>query len=281
MARLNIEDCWWTDPRRSALAERLGGDALADGAVVRAWRLAQEFWKHGRALVPKNMFDLLKFGSHLIEVGLAEIREDGVYIRGSSAYLDWVAERREAAKRGGKKSAEKRSSKRQPKSKQTQPNAKQNEANANQTQPSVSGSFSVSDSNTKTEESIGVPAVADSHPAVSDKNLAKAEQAQKANQFVGSYVKAYQTRFPDSRPEDLNDGKVRGQILAWVKDYPLDRACQLIQVYFQMEAKWFGTKGYDFLTFRNNLNKIGQALDSGTDPDGHSVDWAKVFGDSP
>lgn len=105
----------------------------------------------------------------------------------------------------------------------------------------------------------------------------KEAQNQKARQFVGAYVKAYQAKFPDGRPEDLNDGKIRGQILNWIKEYPLDRACDLIQTYFQMDSKWFGTKGYDFLTFRNNLNKVGQALDSGADPDGNKINWEKVF----
>jgi len=89
-------------------------------------------------------------------------------------------------------------------------------------------------------------------------------------------VKAYQTRFPNQRPEDLNDGKTRGQILLWIKDYPLDRACELIQAYMQIDIAWFATKGYDFQTFRNNLQKIAQALDSGQSPSG--VDWNKVFG---
>lgn len=135
VARLNIEDCWWTDPRRTALAEALGNEPLADGTAIRAWRLAQEFWKHGRGLVPKAMFDMLKSGSNLVQVGLAEIRGDGVYIRGSSAYLDWIAERREAARLGGKKSAEARATK-------PQANANQNQPNLKQTQPSYSSSFS-------------------------------------------------------------------------------------------------------------------------------------------
>lgn len=134
----------------------------------------------------------------------------------------------------------------------------------------------------KEEESIGTAvAVASQSQALGlsgkeAKALAKADAAKKANRFAASYVKAYQTRFPGRRPEDLNDGKVRGQMLTWVKDYPLERACDLIQVYFQMDARWFETKGYDFLTFRNNLNKIGQALDSGMDPDGNAVNWSKV-----
>ena len=113
------------------------------------------------------------------------------------------------------------------------------------------------------------------------KALAKREAQSKAATFVGAYVKAYQTRFPEGRPEDLQDGKVRGQIMNWISGLPegeksLQRACQLVQVFFQMDTKWFATKGYDFLTFRNNLQKIGQALDSGKDPDGNAINWGEV-----
>lgn len=106
----------------------------------------------------------------------------------------------------------------------------------------------------------------------------KEEAKEKARAFVAAYVKAYQVKFPAGRPEDLSDGKVRGQILNWIKDYSLERAKQLIQVFFQMDNKWFQQKGYDFMTFRNNLNLIGQALDSGVDPSGSKIDWEYVFG---
>lgn len=273
MARINIEDCWWTDPRRSALIRTLGDEELADGVVSKAWRVAQEFWKHGRKLVPKSIFETLRHADKLLGVGLAEIRGDDVYIRGSSAYLEWIAEKREAGRKGGLAKARKRK----------QPVA--DASKGKQTLPSASYSSSSSGSNTQNEESIGA-ADAAALPSVSEKNLglgrspergtAKAETAIKANRFVGAYVKAYQTRFPDRRPEDLNDGKVKGQILNWIAGYPLERACDLIQVYFQMDTKWFTTKGYDFLTFRNNLNVIGQSLDSGEDPGGGKIDIGKL-----
>lgn len=278
-ARVNIEACWWTDPRRSALSRLLGGDEIADGTAIRAWVVAQEFWKHGRQLIPEVLFHTLVGASHLLGVGLAELREGGVYVRGSSAYLDWVLEKRAAGKAGGKKSAQRpRNAKGQlQKTPKQLPSTAQADIQAEpkHVQASVSGSFSVSVSDSKNEESIGrenevnLPAI----PGSKDKKqLAKG----KAQAFAAAYVKAYQTRWPGKRPEDLNDGKVRGQMLNWIEDYPLDRARELIQVFFQMETKWFGTKGYDFLTFRNNLNKIAQALDSGHDPDGNSLDWEKI-----
>lgn len=102
------------------------------------------------------------------------------------------------------------------------------------------------------------------------------EDGDKTAVFIAAYVRAWAAKFP-GRPEDLNDGKIIGQIRAWISSYPLERACELIQVYLQMDCKWFSTKGYDFMTFRNNLNKIGQALDSGVDPEGSKIDIEAIL----
>ncbi len=153
MARINIEECWWTDPRRSALTVIFGSEELADARALRAWRLGQDFWKHGRQLVPKTLFDLLPGASNLVRVGLADVRESFVYVRGSSAYLDWTAEKRQQAIEAGKKSAEARrlkdgTAQPRPKKPRTKPERETNEPRTefNDAEPSVSGSFSVSGS---------------------------------------------------------------------------------------------------------------------------------------
>ena len=120
MARVNIEECWWTDPRRSALASLVGGEEIADGAAIKVWRLGQEFWKHDRKLVPKQLFDLLRFASHLLQVGMVEVRGDEIYVRGSSAYLDWVNERKAAGRAGGVKKAQNRKKKAQNRKKEAE-----------------------------------------------------------------------------------------------------------------------------------------------------------------
>lgn len=104
MARLNIEDCWWTDPRRSALVRKLGED-MADITAIRAWRIAQEFWKHNKGLVPREIFETIPHFEELINAKLAYVQGEFIYVKGSSAYLDWVREKREQASLAGKKSA--------------------------------------------------------------------------------------------------------------------------------------------------------------------------------
>lgn len=293
MARINIEESIWSDPRFLKLCVKLGDQFRAVGMIVMAWRLAQEFWCPEKKRIPKRRWADAELPDLLFECGLAEIQDGEIYVRGTAESFSWYFERIDAARRGGKASAEKRrtrtkqrSTSGQPPVDQTlsngQPPVDQTSTKLKQIQPSSSLSLSLS--NTEEEESIGeaaaiaLPVIAN-ETGLEPKNqreVEKREHAKKANHFVAAYVRAYQTRFPGSRPEDINDGKVRGQILNFAKEYPSERASQLVQVYFQMDTKWFGTKGYDFLTFRNNLNKIGQALDSGKDPDGNTVDWSKV-----
>lgn len=285
MARINIEECWWTDPRREALGRLVGSLDLADAYAIRMWRLAQEFWKHDRGLVPKELFFILPKAEELVQCRLADVRGEFVYVRGSSVYLEWTYEKKQQAKAAGKKSAEARRAKTgsaQPK-RRTSPERPPNEprTEVNDAEPSGSGSVSGSTSDSKNKESIGTTAVAVVPPNQVSRGRKTdppddVELNQKTSRFIGAYVKAYQTKWPEGRPEDVKDGKTTGQIKSWLKSFPVDRACDLIQVYFQMDTKWFGTKGYDFQTFRSNLNKIGQALDSGADPDGNQINWNQI-----
>lgn len=89
--------------------------------------------------------------------------------------------------------------------------------------------------------------------------------------FIGFYVTAYQKRYGKQCRPDVG-GKAQGLMRAILKDIPLTRACQLIQVYCQMDVKWFITKAHDIGTFRENLNVIGNALDTGQNPGG--IDWS-------
>jgi hypothetical protein len=111
LARINIEDCWWIDPRRERLGNLLGSILTADAIMIRAWRLAQEFWGNNRGLIPKHIFESLEAYDKIIQANLAEEREGGIYVRGSSQWLDWVIEEREKRIAGGKRSAEVRRAK--------------------------------------------------------------------------------------------------------------------------------------------------------------------------
>lgn len=103
MARINVEDIWWSDPRRSKLIAKLGSEYIADGLMISMWRISQDY--NG---VP---FDYRPYFSQqdavlVASTGLASLEHHLLYVKGSKDKHDWLISRRSAASRGGKKSAE-------------------------------------------------------------------------------------------------------------------------------------------------------------------------------
>lgn len=282
MARLNIEDCWWTDPRRSALSALLGSEPLADAYAIRAWRLGQDFWKHGRQLVPKSLFDILPGAASMIQSGLADVRESFVYVRGSSAYLEWIAEKREQAKVAGKKSAESRMKKTgsaQPKksknSKPTEPTwSNEPRTEINDAEPSCSRSLSVSE-NKESTSCTGLTPVDLQQELIPKQSKFKEPTKEKMRAFIATYAGAYKARY-NSSPEGLRDKAVVGKIGHWIETVSEQRACELAQVFLQIDYKPINDSCHDLWQFFRHLNRIGNALNTGADPSG--IDWAKVFG---
>ena len=103
MARINIEDCWWTDPRRIKLNALT--DDRGDGIALRMWRAAQTYWGRGKAKMPLHVFQKLEGHEALLQVELARVIAEEVYVRGSSEHHDWLIEKKKSASAGGKISA--------------------------------------------------------------------------------------------------------------------------------------------------------------------------------
>lgn len=102
MARVNVEDTLYKDIRFHDLIPKMGGTDAALGAVVRAWSVAQEFWLVNHVGIPLPVWKGQRLRSELIEVDLAEIRGDFVYIRGSEEQFAWL----DACSNNGKKNRE-------------------------------------------------------------------------------------------------------------------------------------------------------------------------------
>lgn len=92
MARINVDDGLDSDQRFKALVRRLGGDdEKALGKVVLFWKLAQKHWGDEKALVPEPEFALGDW-QQLLDVGLAERRDSGIYARGAEERFAWYLE---------------------------------------------------------------------------------------------------------------------------------------------------------------------------------------------
>lgn len=242
MARINIEECWWTDPRRERLGNLMGSMMMADAVVIRAWKIAQEFWGNERGLIPKHVFATLEANDKLIQANLAEERESGFYIRGSSQYLDWVTERRNAAKQGGKKSAEKRSKK----PKQTPTKTKQTSTKHNQTQASDSGSISDSDSNS----GLGF---LDDCAGLDEPQALTAQDPSPTALVWRAYKAAYQLRYKS--PATWN-AKVAGQVKHFVTRVPVIEAPEIAAFYLQHNGTRYVASGHSVGNLLLDAEKI-------------------------
>jgi len=106
MARINIEETFWLDPRVEKLKEILGNKILAYGQCVYAFRIAQTYWaKKGdneeRRPIPKEVWSNMGVDELLI-VGLAVEKDDGIYVKGSEDCFKWVVALQENGKKGGR-----------------------------------------------------------------------------------------------------------------------------------------------------------------------------------
>lgn len=255
MARINIEDCWWTDPRRERLAALAGGMHMADAIAIRLWRAAQEFWGNGNKLMPIEVFETLEHHQSILEAKLAEARNGGIYIKGSSQYLSWVAEKRLAASAGGKKSAEKRRKKygsAQPKHpKQSKQTRSTPEVTPKPLEPSDSGSYSDSGSkNLPSGDSVpldpGVPAVLEG----------------KFNPVFlwTSLYKHYFGHSPVMLKEDA------GKLTNFAKGRSENKLRVLFSCYFQIPKQFYIDRGYPVGVFFSDLQSINKAAETGIDP---------------
>jgi hypothetical protein len=265
MPRINIEENWWTDPRRSRLIRLLGSEELADGCVIRAWRTALLHYEHERQLVPLTLFQCLLHHELLVEVGLAKITAEGVYLCGSKETFESWFNARQQRIEAGKRSAQAR----QKKYGTSQPNEQNKQVSQlinterpferarttpNDSRTSYSFSDSDSDSNSKKKEKTAFANANDTNPDLVKPNL--------SGKFIAAYVAAYSKRYGEGTRPFL-DGKTLGGIKRYLGSVGIERACDLIAAYCQMNDSWFVTKAHDFETFAQNQNKITLALDTG------------------
>lgn len=74
---------------------------VAKGLLVSAWTLAQHYWLDNRSLIPVEKWNLVKFASCVVASGFAELRDGGIYIKGSEEQFKWLEQKRDAGRKGG------------------------------------------------------------------------------------------------------------------------------------------------------------------------------------
>lgn len=252
MARINIEDAIYKDMRFMQLVQKTGSVDAALGGLVRAWSLAQAHFLtlDNDRLIPLFEWKRQMIPDAVIEVGLAERREKGIYVCGAETQFAWLIQKQEA----GKKSGEIR---------------KKNTTTvvSQEVLKQLNGrSTDVNECSTYVHGPEPLTLTLTHSLTLKEKEL-KANSRKKRepppegiSRFIATYAKAWNDRYK-SRP-DLR-GKVQGQIKTFLRDMPLNRSCELIQVYCQMDDPWFVKKCHDFTTFLENIGKVNIAYDTG------------------
>jgi hypothetical protein len=99
MARINIEDEVAADFRFRRLVRKLADEDKAYGMLLRFWRIAQMYWGDEMKLIPFEEFEAEEL-QPILDCGLAEKREQGIYARGSEKHFAWYLQKCRASKKG-------------------------------------------------------------------------------------------------------------------------------------------------------------------------------------
>lgn len=99
MPRINLEDTWFDDPRRTRLIEQIG-EIQTDGLAVKLFRLAQTYFRSHK-LIPEKIFKIVPHSHLWLDAGLAEITDEGVRISGQDEAFSWIKKLQVAGKKGG------------------------------------------------------------------------------------------------------------------------------------------------------------------------------------
>ena len=144
MARINFETEVWQDSRFQRLLIEVGDRHRAIGMVIDLWTLAQQFWCPRRELIPLEAWGTHGMPAALLNCGLVESRETGLYAKGSEEHFEWWFGRQAAGRLGGLASAAAKRSK----GKQRLSTGQAELSKIKQLQPSSSSSSSKTRKNT-------------------------------------------------------------------------------------------------------------------------------------
>lgn len=260
MARINIEDSLYRDIRFISLVGKLGSVEMALGSLFRAYALAQEWFLSDETarLIPLSKWKQQLIKDEIIEVGLAEVRGEYVYVAGSEVQFAWLLQKSEAGKQGGR-----------PKKKAYETGRFSNESERNSPE---SGSKPLTLSlplSHNTKEPSGGGAAA---PPAKKKANRTPPNNPHFGTLVGNYVDFFKGKYGGAEPD-------RGEVaIACLKrvfnSNGYERTRNLLEVYFQIEDAWIKRKHHDMATFEKCINQLSVAMTKGSEMT--QVNWEEV-----
>lgn len=100
MARINIDDSIFSDPRFLFVCDEIGR-FKAMGEFVFLVRAAQKYWVDGSG-IPKESYSLFRFSEVFLTSGLVKEKDSFFYLSGSEEHFSWLAAKKENGKKGGR-----------------------------------------------------------------------------------------------------------------------------------------------------------------------------------
>lgn len=224
MARINIEDTIYRDSRFFDLAQKVGSREAAMGSLVFAWDLAQRWWKTPDKKIPLEEWGKIKNSSAILDVGLAEMSDGKVYLRGSREQFVWLEQRQNAGRKNKGKSSKR-------------PLTGRNDRQRVETSssPSPSPSMQLSKDSSK-EESSAAPSAATESGDLFPVEILEAENASRVEspqqKLIAKYCELFKAKYgtnPVIRVEELGVSKTL------VKLPGLQRCLELLPAFFEMQ----------------------------------------------
>lgn len=110
MARINVDDRWWADPRRRLFIKAVGDEFKADGLALHFWHLGQlsphnDFW------VPLEQVKMIDHWEDFAKCQLMVIEGEKVYMKGIGRRAEYLKNASEKGRIGGLISAMRRKEK--------------------------------------------------------------------------------------------------------------------------------------------------------------------------
>ena len=282
MARFNIESSLFKEQGFQDLLIEVGNRHTAKGIVWELFETAQEYWYPDRKLIPIEVFKAKKLPEQLFAPnGLAELRSDGVYVRGSKDAFQWLFEKSEAGRKSGvarrkkreeleAKPAKIRKLKGNEQNEQMFASVEQTRTNANE--PERTGTSLLS-------SPIPTPTL-NSYSLLSSKCAGLSEARTPAEkptaQTWRAYREAYELRY---RVAPTWNATVGGQLANFTRRVPIAEAPMIAAFYIAHNAPKYVSSGHSVGSLLQDSEKLRTEWLTGNRITAHDAKTAE-FGDS-
>ena len=286
MARINIEDKLWTDPRFNILVRQITKElpnltadqsqAHALGSLVLAWKAAQSYWSnpdHPEAGVPLKVWEGMGLLTSIIECDLAYVVDGEVFVRGSGDSFDWLSACRKNGQKGGRpKKSNDLERQTEPRRNQdvtkTEPKTNLDEPNRNPLTltPTLAPAPAPAPTpaptpDRNTDVAFGVSAVAEAPAASPRKRVKKVEvETTPGSQVWSAYVQAMEQCWNLTPPRSA---KASSQAAKLVELVGLETALKLAAYYPTRRSDYYVRTGHPFGTLLTDYMAMLREVNAG------------------